>query len=1846
MNESASKSSLASSSGKPSTANSSGSPSGRKTRTIIVARSISDEPAKVVPASRGEGLNNAVVNQHHSRDARSGKLASYAALGGAEDVERFDQFLAEQRGHTSASELRAAAASPHHMMASMKRKTMSRIQLEGIVGKLSSADSTGEDAAARKLMQQELENDARKRREEAIAQRKWLNSLPIHERVAQQRQQNALRKWRQMNRDWESFKARAARRLGKAPQELVMSRAAAFREQREMYDALQKAKPLSEKVGGDIWLVSLRNEGTRFVPVGNIFSGLFCPIRESTNLGPRVRRPLDYHDNQQDREHESSRPLSKLEKRSLNLLARKKWRLRKQLEILQPHEVEKSASSHLAVGTIDLFAWASGVAGEINGDLDDGGSVRTYSASVEDEVSRRRRLRSYASPSSPISVKKSESGNQITGPCLRIAHVAEEGEEPGLTPGSDGIESHQSLDTPLRLSFYTPVGEQEQRTLSITNDGSTIIHYQWWRVPFQNENRELTIHLRGQRTRKEQQNIESSTTISVSKQGGSLLPGECQQFVFTFTSSQAGVFLEKWLLDADPLPRVCLGNTPVVEDRTSSADLPIEVCLTCVAENNFAAWRRRQMQLARVEERETHYFVANLVDEIIDGVRPPEAILFNELVPRADLIRFYEQNGATEFGDVYFSPKLIHDCYGLYERAQEILLSLHPPQNYNVQDEKRSALEVEETSVGSETVDKSVDTAFVEPLNQDRSSVGRGTEEDLNQEDANSSSLPAHLTQEWNWRLDTLRELCKMADEAQNAQIRRLSYQLNKIAEEVEEEEENDEEDEDADDAEDGESDDEEANTEKGEVNGSIAQRLSPREVRKNERLTRRKALEDEIRCLQPNLEESFDSMRFSAYTAPYSSIRLQERLHERIGSLCGETPIACEIAKVTNNDAGEIQLAKLIGVGKLLMRAIDDAIGSDQDHQSLFEQERRKIQDMWLDDKTSFQSINPWMAKARSTAQVSAEVTPMDNTDIPHPPKSLDSYDNSGVVLIQLDLDLASWFSLVKVEGKEPTVSGEEVPTKIELSWRFSQDLLQHASYVPPKVSRAAEALTNICNALSTSNPVIHTVVVVSELSRPPLTRQAYKLLRNAVKAEIKAKDPVATQLSGDTDETKPPEGEQDDEAEAATVKALLHRMSSEHSLRSVAQVLQRHIQRDVVFCSTLEEVHGQIEFSRKELLLNSSVSLGGIEIEAIAKESEDGPSLQGAEITPRILLLDHLDVAGIELITQAARRRELASKPVTPAPPEPQKPAVGVGKKASVAVSAKGKPGTPGTSTASVLVPPVESIPTPAFDFTTLDLAGKTLEEQGRLALQNQFSRMAKACILDTIPSQVFEDVFMFKMGSDNAHSSPHFACPTFAGPTLSQELARWARALQPRNNGNQSCALTAVVGGKGLEAKIRLIDGLLELVNEIYFVGEVAMSLYRVLHTKQREKSSLYHRYSTTIDKNEDDLEDNAEVAREEDGGIQEREPLEDEPNDSSNERGPGERLHLRKEHAKGVWNLLVPAVEKLQQKASRKCVRLLLPLDWMVGETPLEEQDLSAPVVADEEDDEEANDDEEEDAEEEEDTKKSRNRRASEIKSTRQKSLVEPDNPDVFVRIKQGAYEGERAHVILGYEFSRTAPSDGWQSFHDVTAQSLSRARVTEGKASLLTSLWSDVDGEGVDEEDDNGVAHKTPPARFEYEWTFRAFDVGPVAMKTLANILRGTESESQDSMGGTSSIHSRMLIVNGVCGAVEFHEYCEATNHLLEIIRDYDPSKVFIAGRSTAGWLRQLEIGQQLNRGHEQSDNKINSVESSSANGVPTTSMHVRKVVDDRTVRNARVLKLLLAAKPHPIIKNLATSEPK
>ena len=162
-----------------------------------------------------------------------------------------------------------------------------------------------------------------------------------------------MEKWQ---REWAHFKSVMCRRLKKNIDDLVVSRAEGYREILEEYDAISAATPLHQKHGSDYWMMSLRGYGTRYVAVGNIFSGLFCPVKEHTNHrieSVRIPRP----------DGSSAFNAYKAEKHKTwrdapALIARKK-KLRKNLNAIRPHEISNQDCTGLVIRGQHLFEWAT-----------------------------------------------------------------------------------------------------------------------------------------------------------------------------------------------------------------------------------------------------------------------------------------------------------------------------------------------------------------------------------------------------------------------------------------------------------------------------------------------------------------------------------------------------------------------------------------------------------------------------------------------------------------------------------------------------------------------------------------------------------------------------------------------------------------------------------------------------------------------------------------------------------------------------------------------------------------------------------------------------------------------------------------------------------------------------------------------------------------------------------------------------------------------------------------------------------------------------------------------------------------------------------------------------------------------------------------------------------------------------------------------------------------------------------------------------------------------------------------------------------------------------------------------
>ena len=133
---------------------------------------------------------------------------------------------------------------------------------------------------------------------EAVADRKKIHTgWELHVKMGEVSHGNALSKWEAQKREWERVKQERAIAFDKRPGDLVMERCDEHRRKLEILSHLNMAVPIAEREGGEPWLwkMSLRDNWTRWVNVGNEFSGLFYVRDEMAFVdAEQVRRPQLY----------------------------------------------------------------------------------------------------------------------------------------------------------------------------------------------------------------------------------------------------------------------------------------------------------------------------------------------------------------------------------------------------------------------------------------------------------------------------------------------------------------------------------------------------------------------------------------------------------------------------------------------------------------------------------------------------------------------------------------------------------------------------------------------------------------------------------------------------------------------------------------------------------------------------------------------------------------------------------------------------------------------------------------------------------------------------------------------------------------------------------------------------------------------------------------------------------------------------------------------------------------------------------------------------------------------------------------------------------------------------------------------------------------------------------------------------------------------------------------------------------------------------------------------------------------------------------------------------------------
>lgn len=103
----------------------------------------------------------------------------------------------------------------------------------------------------------------------------------FEERLVAEQERRVLERHAATEAYWIALKARTAARLGVDESALSLSRSEAWRHRVEEQELLEKARPQEDKVLRETqWAGSLRGVGHSFVPVGNMFSGLWTKIKQ------------------------------------------------------------------------------------------------------------------------------------------------------------------------------------------------------------------------------------------------------------------------------------------------------------------------------------------------------------------------------------------------------------------------------------------------------------------------------------------------------------------------------------------------------------------------------------------------------------------------------------------------------------------------------------------------------------------------------------------------------------------------------------------------------------------------------------------------------------------------------------------------------------------------------------------------------------------------------------------------------------------------------------------------------------------------------------------------------------------------------------------------------------------------------------------------------------------------------------------------------------------------------------------------------------------------------------------------------------------------------------------------------------------------------------------------------------------------------------------------------------------------------------------------------------------------------------------------------------------------------
>jgi len=330
-----------------------------------------------------------------------------------------------------------------------------------------------------------------------------LKTRTIEEQIVAGRSDRALARFEKQQQEWESFRHHAAEKTGRPKDELVVTRAEEYRERLEVMELLDRATPEEVKSGGFNWYHQLRGDGTRFIQVGNMFSGLYLPIKlhKENYAHEIIRKPLLNELTSTRHANEAS--------------GKKKPRTWRDDEYLMARVRKYGAKmKELAPGKLEfdelLEPEVKPLRAEASAALPEEGD-----AVVIDEVFRHEEVQLPGVPQPRMAEEP-----------MAASAVAKEG------PHAEVI--------PDKLHFQMEVKMMSTQSIRVKNSGTAVIQFEWVQNLPQHGFQESFLP------------DDPTQHFTCHETKGRLLPGEEVQTHFSFTSAVAGTFTSSWCLKTSP----------------------------------------------------------------------------------------------------------------------------------------------------------------------------------------------------------------------------------------------------------------------------------------------------------------------------------------------------------------------------------------------------------------------------------------------------------------------------------------------------------------------------------------------------------------------------------------------------------------------------------------------------------------------------------------------------------------------------------------------------------------------------------------------------------------------------------------------------------------------------------------------------------------------------------------------------------------------------------------------------------------------------------------------------------------------------------------------------------------------------------------------------------------------------------------------------------------------------------------------------------------------------------------------------------------------------------------------